>query len=61
MSWFISVLAIGMVALGVRLDRKRLRERASIPRPDLHRWEEEGGAMDSPELTPGGRFAGGQG
>jgi hypothetical protein len=45
MSWVISFLAIGVVALGTSLDRRRQRERARLPRPEIDRWEEEGGAV----------------
>jgi len=49
MGWFIGVLAIGVVALGAGYDRKRQRERARVPRPELNRWEEEGGAVPTVE------------
>ncbi len=45
MNWMIGVLGIGAMALGTALDRRRRRERQSVPRPEIHRWEEEGGAV----------------
>jgi hypothetical protein len=49
MGWFISFLAIGVVALGAGFDRRRQRELARVARPDLNRWEEEGGTAGSSE------------
>ena len=58
MGWFISFLAIGAVALGVGYDRRRQRERSRVARPEIHRWEEEGGAVPAGETpAPGGRPA----
>jgi len=45
MNWAIGLLSIGAVILGTTLDRRRQRERQRLPRHDLHRWEEEGGAV----------------
>jgi hypothetical protein len=45
MNWTIGLLSIGAVFLGTALDRRRQRERERLPRRDLHRWEEEGGAV----------------
>jgi hypothetical protein len=45
MGWFISFLAIGVIALGAGYDRRRLRERSRVARPEIQRWEEEGGAV----------------
>jgi hypothetical protein len=45
MGWFIGFLAVGSIALGVGLDRKRQRETTRVPRPDINRWEGEGGAL----------------
>jgi hypothetical protein len=45
MNWAIGLLSIGAVILGTSLDRRRQRERQRLPRQDLHRWEEEGGAV----------------
>ena len=45
MGWFIGVLAVGVVALGAGYDRKRQRERFRVSRPEINRWEEEGGAV----------------
>jgi hypothetical protein len=47
MGWFIGVLAVGIVALGAGYDRKRQRERSRVSRPEINRWEEEGGAVPS--------------
>jgi hypothetical protein len=47
MEWFIGVLAIGVVALGAVYDRRRQRERSRVSRPDIERWEDEGGAVPS--------------
>jgi hypothetical protein len=43
MNWMIGILAIGVVAAGHALDDHRRRKRA--PRPEINRWEEEGGAV----------------
>jgi hypothetical protein len=45
MNWAIGLLSIGAVILGTSLDRRRLRERQRLPRPEIQRWEEEGGAV----------------
>jgi hypothetical protein len=45
MGWFIGFLAVGAVALGAGYDRRRQRERSRVARPDIERWEEEGGAL----------------
>ena len=45
MNWAIGFLAIGAVVLGTQLDRRRQRERQRLSRPEIHRWEEEGGAV----------------
>jgi hypothetical protein len=47
MDWIISFLAIGVVALGAGFDRRRQRERARLARPEINRWEEEGGAVSA--------------
>lgn len=49
MGWFIGVLAVGVVALGAGYDRKRQRERFRVSRPEINRWEEEGGAIPTVE------------
>jgi len=49
MEWFIGVLAVGVVALGAGYDRKRQRERIRVSRPEINRWEEEGGAIPTVE------------
>ena len=45
MNWAVGLLSIGAVILGTTLDRRRMRERQRLPRQDLHRWEDEGGAV----------------
>lgn len=45
MNWAIGLLSIGAVIGGRALDRRRQRERQRLPRPEIHRWEEEGGAV----------------
>jgi len=45
MNWKIGLLSVGVIALGAALDRRRRRERQRLPRPDIDRWEEEGGAL----------------
>ena len=45
MNWAIGLLSIGAVVLGTQLDRRRQRERQRLPRREIHRWEEEGGAV----------------
>jgi hypothetical protein len=52
MGWFISFLAIGVVALGARYDRRRQRERSRVARPEINRWEEEGGAVPTDSGRP---------
>jgi hypothetical protein len=52
MGWFIGVLAVGVVALGAGYDRKRQRERSRVSRPEIHRWEEEGGAVPTDSAKP---------
>ncbi len=51
MRWFISFLAIGAVAVGAGYDRRRRRERFRVARPEIQRWEEEGGAVPSAETA----------
>ena len=52
MNWTIGLLSVGAVILGTTLDRRRQRERQRLPRPELHRWEDEGGAVPvSPART----------
>ena len=46
MGWRIGAAALGVLALGlaaIALDRRR-RRATRLPRPDIDRWEEEGGA-----------------
>jgi hypothetical protein len=52
MNWLIGILAIGAVATGHALDKDRQRTRRKVPRPEINRWEEEGGAVPvSPQRT----------
>jgi hypothetical protein len=53
MGWFIGALAVGVVALGAGYDRKRQGQRSRVARPEINRWEEEGGAVP----TESGRSA----
>ena len=49
MGWRIGAAALGVLALGLAamaLDQRRRQTR--LPRPDIDRWEEEGGAPESP-------------
>jgi hypothetical protein len=45
MNWTIGLLSIAAVVTGTQLDRRRQRERERLPRAEIHRWEEEGGAV----------------
>jgi hypothetical protein len=48
MGWRIGVAVIGVFALGwaaMALDQRRQQQRARLPRPEIDRWEEEGGAV----------------
>jgi hypothetical protein len=49
MRWFIGFLAIGVAALGAGYDRRRQRHRLSVARPEVERWEEEGGSIRGAE------------
>jgi hypothetical protein len=47
MGWRIGAAAFGVLALGLAalaLDQRRLRRPIRLPRPEIDRWEEEGGA-----------------
>lgn len=52
MGWVISFLAIGVVALGAGYDKRRKRERSRVARPEIQRWEEEGGAVQGESGRP---------
>lgn len=45
MSRLVGLLAIAVVIAGVRLDRRRRHELGSLTRPEINRWEDEGGAI----------------
>lgn len=45
MNWLVGLLVIGAVAAGVSHDRNRRRRRERVPRQDVNRWEDEGGAV----------------
>ena len=45
MNLIIGLLAMGAVALGHALDDHRRHSRRKVPRPEINRWEEEGGAV----------------
>ncbi len=56
-AWFdgsrmaVSVLAIAVISAGAALDRRRRRARASLARPEINRWEDEGGAIPPEDRT----------
>jgi hypothetical protein len=52
MGWLISFLAIGVLALGAEFDRRRQRKRSRVARREIHRWEEEGGAVPGQSGEP---------
>jgi len=55
MGWRIGAAAFGVLALGLAalaLDQRRLRRSMRLPRPDIDRWEEEGGAPRGPRYGP---------
>ena len=44
----VSVLALGLAAVALAagaLDQRRRRLEARVPRPEVDRWEDEGGAL----------------
>lgn len=45
MNWLIGIAVIGAVAAGHSLDQNRRLERRRVPRPEINRWEGEGGAV----------------
>jgi hypothetical protein len=49
MNWLVGLLIIGAVSAGVSYDRRRRYERERLPRPDVNRWEDEGGAVPGAE------------
>jgi hypothetical protein len=52
MNLLIGILALGAVAAGHALDKNRHQMRRGRPRPEINRWEEEGGAVPvSPQRT----------
>jgi hypothetical protein len=52
MNLMIGILAIGAVAAGHALDKNRHQLRRRRTRPEINRWEEEGGAVPvSPQRT----------
>jgi hypothetical protein len=53
MNWMIGILALGAVAAGRALDDQRRRQRHRIPRPEINRWEEEGGAVPASRAPNG--------
>jgi hypothetical protein len=57
MGWLISFLAIGVIALGAGYDRRRQRERSKVARPEIERWEEEGGAVPTESDRPAAQTA----
>lgn len=52
MNILIGILALGAVAAGHALDKNRHQIRRRVPRPEINRWEDEGGAVPvSPQRT----------
>jgi len=45
MNRVVGLLAIAAVSAGLAYDRRRRRERIRLARPEINRWEEEGGAV----------------
>ena len=45
MSRLVGLLAIAVVSAGIAFDRRRRHERARLTRPEINRWEDEGGAI----------------
>ena len=45
MNWTIGFLVIGALVLGRTLDERRGREHRRLPRREINRWEDEGGAV----------------
>jgi hypothetical protein len=41
----VSLLAIALICAGAAFDRQRRRERVRLARPEINRWEDEGGAI----------------
>jgi hypothetical protein len=56
MGWRLGVAALCMLALGlatvVALDHRRLRQSSRVPRAEVDRWEDEGGAIADIATTP---------
>lgn len=54
MGWRVPLAALCMLALGVAtllaLEQRRPRQRSRVPRPEIDRWEDDGGAIFCPEL-----------
>lgn len=51
MSRLVGPLAIAVIVAGITLDRRRRHELGSLTRPEISRWEDEGGAV-APESEP---------
>ncbi len=45
MSRLVGLLAIAVIAAGITFDRRRRHELGSLTRPEINRWEDEGGAL----------------
>jgi hypothetical protein len=41
----IATIAVAAISAGTAFDRRRRREKARLARPEIERWEEEGGAL----------------
>jgi hypothetical protein len=46
------LLATAVVCAGAAFDRRRRRERNRLARPEIQRWEDEGGAIPKESGTP---------
>jgi hypothetical protein len=46
-NWVIGLLAIGAVVAGIAVDRRRRLARGRVPREEISRWEDEGGAISA--------------
>lgn len=50
--WIIGFLAVGVVIAAASHDRRRQQTRSRVPRAEIHRWEEEGGAVTGTPVRP---------
>ena len=58
----LGLLAVAMICAGATFDGRRRRERSRLSRPEIQRWEDEGGAIAAESgLTPGQTTTGSRG